>query len=191
MTKKKRELLKFREGDCGLKIRKDGQLEVAGVDEKRGIIDEKGMVNPALLFASAWARRDQKVFQVLLDNFKESVREGFFGPEAKRDYEKADKVKKEHEASLKAQNPPAPFLNPEKIEEPVLDPDSKPTVTVPSTEAVGPSSVGEVASGAVTFEQPAPLTDGGCGNADSDSGAVTFEQPKPYDINGMLKGRDS
>ena len=173
MTKRKRELLKFREGDCGLKIRKNGQIEVAGVDEKRGIIDEKGMVNPALLFASAWARRDQKVFEVLLDNFKESVREGYFGPEAKRDYEKADKVKKEHEASLKAQNPPAPFLNPEKIEEPVLDPDSKPTVslpslgnefethsdvTTPSTEAVGPSSAGEVASGAVTFEQPAPLT---------------------------------
>ena len=159
MTKKKRELLKFREGDCGLKIRKDGQLEVAGVDEKRGIIDEKGMVNPVLLFAAAWSRRDQKVFQVLLDNFKDSVREGFFGPEAKRDYEKADKVKKEHEASLKAQTPPTPFLNPEKIEEPVLDPDSKPTVTVPSTEAVGPSSVGEVASGAVTFEQPEPLTE--------------------------------
>ena len=191
MTKRKRELLKFREGDCGLKIRKDGKLEVAGVDESGGMIDKNGMVNPVLLFASAWARRDQKVFQVLIDNFKESVREGFFGPEAKRDYEKADKVKKEHEVSLKAQNPPAPFLNPEKIEEPVLDPDSKPTVTVPSTEAVGPSSVGEVASGAVTFEQPAPLTDGGCGNADSDSGAVTFEQPKPYDINGMLKGRDS
>ena len=174
MAKKKRELLKLREGDCGLKIRKDGQLEVAGIDEAGGIIDEKGMVNPVLLFASAWARRDQKVFQVLLDNFKESVREGFFGPEAKRDYEKADKVKKEHEASLKAQTPPTPFLNPEKIEEPVLDPDSKPNVStpslgnefethsdviVPSTEAVGPSSVGEVASGAVTFEQPEPLTE--------------------------------
>ena len=172
MTKKKRELLKFREGDCGLKIRKDGQIEVAGVDEKHGIIDEKGMVNPALLFASAWARRDQKVFEVLHDNFKESVREGFFGPDAKRDYERADKVKKEHEASLKAQNLP-PFLNPEKIKEPVLDPDSKPTVslpslgnefethsdvTAPSTGGVGPSSSGDVASGAVTFEQPAPLT---------------------------------
>ena len=172
MTKKKRELLKFREGDCGLKIRKNGQIEVAGVDEKRGIIDEKGMVNPALLFASAWVRRDQKVFQVLIDNFKESVREGFFGPEAKRDYEKADKVKKEHEASLKEQNLP-PFLNPEKLEEPVLDPDSKPTVsepslgnefethsdvTAPSTGDVGPSTSGDVASGAVTFEQPAPLT---------------------------------
>ncbi len=174
MTKKKRELLKFREGDCGLKIRKDGQLEIVGIDEAGGIIDEKGMVNPVLLFAAAWSRRDQTVFQVLLDNFKESVREGFFGPEAKRDYEKADKVKKEHEASLKLQTPPAPFLNPEKIEEPILNPDSKPSVstpslgnefetqsdvTVPSTEAVGPSSAGEVASGAVTFEQPEPLTE--------------------------------
>ena len=174
MTKKKRELLKFREGDCGLKIRKDGQVEVAGVNEAGGIIDEKGMVNPALLFASAWVRRDQKVFQVLIDNFKESVREGLFGPEAKRDYERADKVKKEHEASLKTQKLP-PFLNPEKLEAPVLDPDSKPNVssslgnefethsdkpnvTTPSTEAVGPSSAGEVASGAVTFEQPTPLT---------------------------------
>ena len=188
MTKRKREFLKFREGDSGLKIRKDGKLEVAGVDETGGMIDDKGMVNPVLLFAAAWARRDQKVFQVLIDNFKESVREGLFGPEAKRDYEKADKLKQEEEAK----KPPPPFLNPEKkVEAPVLDPDSKPTVTVPSTEAVGPSSVGEVASGAVTFEQPAPLTDGGCGNADSDSGAVTFEQPKPYDKDGMLKGRDS
>ena len=191
MTKKKRELLKFREGDCGLKIRKDGQLEVAGVDEKHGIIDAKGMVNPALLFAAAWARREQKVFQVLIDNFKESVREGYFGPDAKRDYEKADKAKKEHEASLKEQNLP-PFLNPEKIKEPVLDPDSKPTVST-SEPSLGNEfeTHSDVASGAVTFEQPAPLTDGGCGNADSDSGAVTFEQPKPYDMNGMLKGRDS
>ena len=173
MGKKKRELLKFREGDCGLKIRKDGQMEIAGVDESGGMIDEKGMVNPVLLFAAAWSRRDQNVFQVLIDNFKASVREGYFGPEAKRDYEKALKVKDEHEASLKEQNLP-PFLNPEKIEEPVLDPDSKPTVsepslgnefethsdvTAPSTEAVGPSSAGEVASGAVTFEQPEPLTE--------------------------------
>ena len=169
MTKRKRELLKFREGDCGLKIRKDGKIEVAGVDDAGGIIDKNGMVNPALLFAAAWTRRDQKVFQVLIDNFKESVREGYFGPEAKRDYEKADKLKLEEEAK----KPSAPFLNPEKIEEPVLDPDSKPSVSTPSlgnefethsdviapsTETVGPSSVGEVASGAITFEQPAPMT---------------------------------
>ena len=167
-----RELLKFRSGECGLKIKKDGQMEIVGVDEAGGVIDEKGMVNPVLLFAAAWSRRDQKVFQVLIDNFKESVREGYFGEEAKRDYEKADKVKKEHEASLKEQNIP-PFLNPEKIEEPVLDPDSKPTVssslgnefethsdvTAPSTGDVGPSSSGDVASGAVTFEQPELLTE--------------------------------
>ena len=156
MTKRKRELLKFREGDCGLKIRKDGHLEVVGVDEAGGIIDEKGMVNPVLLFAAAWSRRDQKVFQVLLDNFKDSVREGFFGPEAKRDYEKADKVKKEHEASLKAQNTP-PFLNPEKIEEPILDPDSKPSVLSLGNEFETHS---DAASGAITFEQPAPMTVG-------------------------------
>ena len=157
MAKRKRELLKFREGDCGLKIRKDGTLEVAGVDEAGGMIDAKGMVNQVLLFASAWARRDQKVFQGLIDNFKESVREGFFGPDAKRDYEKADKVKKEHEASLKAQTPPAPFLNTEKIEEPVLDPDSKPSVSLPSLGNEF-ETVADAASGAVTFEQPAPLT---------------------------------
>ena len=167
MAKQKRELLKFREGDAGLKIRKDGKLEVAGVKES-GMIDEKGMVNPVLLFASAWARRDQKVFQVLIDNFKESVREGYFGPDAKRDYEKAMKLQEEQ--------PNVAVKLPEKIEEPVLDSDSKPTVstrepslgnefethsdvTAPSTEAVGPSSVGEVASGAVTFEQPEPLTE--------------------------------
>ena len=159
MTKKKRELLKFREGDCGLKIRKDGQMEIAGVDDSGGMINKDGMVNPVLLFAAAWSRRDQNVFQVLLDNFKESVREGYFGPEAKQDYEKALKVKDEHEASLKKQNLP-PFLNPEKIEEPVLDPDSKPTVST-SEPSLGNEfeTHSDVASGAVTFEQPELLTE--------------------------------
>ena len=172
MAKAKRELLKFRPGDCGLKIRKDGKLEVAGVSEESPMIDNKGMVNPVMLFAAAWARKDQKCFEALLTNFKESVKEGFFGQDAKRDYEKAIKAKDEHDASLKEQNLP-PFLNPEKIKEPVLDPDSKPsvlslgnefetssskpTVTAPSSNAVGSSSVGDVASGAVTFEQPQPL----------------------------------
>ena len=169
MAKAKRELLKFRAGDCGLKIRKDGQLEVAGVSEDSPMIDTKGMVNPVMLFAAAWARKDQKCFEALLTNFKESVKEGFFGQDAKQDYEKAIKLKDE------VKTPSPPFLNPEKIEEPVLDPDSKPRVidhdpignefethsdvTAQSTEAVGPSSVGEVASGAVTFEQPEPLTE--------------------------------
>ena len=202
MAKKKRELLKFREGDVGLKIRKDGQLELAGLDQ--GMIRKDGMVNPAVLFAAIWARRDVKTIEACIINFKEAVKEGYFGEEAKREYIQADKLQQEKDKP--------PFMNPDakmetpKVPSPVLDPDSKPSVSlpslgnefethsdviVPSTEAVGPSSVGEVASGAVTFEQPAPLTDGGCGNADSDSGAVTFEQPKPYDVNGMLKGRDS
>mgnify|MGYP001284025519 CR=1 FL=1 len=124
MAKKKRQLLKFREGDCGLKIRKDGQLEVAGVDENRGLVDSKGMVNPVLLFASAWARRDQKCFEALIDNFKESVKEGYFGPDAKRDYEIADKLKKEKKEEEK--KPFKPFLNPDS--KPTI-PSSKPTVS--------------------------------------------------------------
>ena len=185
MTKKKRELLKFREGDCGLKIRKDGTIEVAGVDDSGGMINQEGRVNPALLFASAWARRDPKVFEALVQNFKDSVREGFLGQEAKVDYERALKVQEEHAKSLEEQNvavkaPEQTLVYGDEFE---THASNKPTV---SFGDVGPSS-----SGAVTVEQPTPLTDGGCGNADSASGAVTFEQPKPYDVNGMLKGRDS
>lgn len=150
-----RELLKFRPGDCGLKIKKDGQMEIIGIDESTGMIDEKGMVNPVLLFAAAWSRRDQKVFQVLIDNFKESVREGYFGPEAKRDYEKALKVKEEHSKDLQGQNiavkkeePTVPFMKPEETAEYGNEFEThsdKPTVSA-------------AASGAVTFEQPAPMT---------------------------------
>ena len=68
---------------------------------------------------------------------------------------------------MKEQNLP-PFLNPEKIEEPVLDPDSKPRV-------IDHDPIGN------EFET----------HSDAASGAVTFEQPKPYDKDGMLKGRDS
>ena len=157
-----RELLKFREGDCGLKIRKDGQMEIAGVDESGGMIDEKGMVNPVLLFAAAWSRRDQKVFQVLIDNFKESVREGYFGPDAKQDYERALKVQEDE----KSKKPPPPFLNP----------DTKPSVT--TTAVYGDEF--ETSSSKPTVSTTA-----------SASGAVTFEQPEPLDIKGHLDRRDS
>ena len=160
-----RELLKFRKGDVGLKITKDGKLELAGVTPDLPMIDNAGNVNPALLFAAAWVRKDPEILTILIENFKTAVAEGIFGEDAQQEYKTALKIQKE--------KPPPPFLNPEKkVEEPVLDPDSKP--------AVGASS-----SGAVT------LTDGGCGNAESDSGAVTFDQPMPYDMSGMLKGRDS
>ena len=71
-----RELLKFRPGDVGLKIMKDGQMEVAGVNEESPMIDNQGKVNPALLFAAAWARKDQKTFEALVQNFKDAVLEG-------------------------------------------------------------------------------------------------------------------
>ena len=161
MAKPKRELLKFRQGDCGLKIRKDGALEVAGVSEDSPMIDTKGMVNPVMLFAAAWARKDQKCFEALLTNFKDSVKEGFFGQDAKRDYEKAIKLKDE------VKTPSPPFLNPEKIEEPVLDSDSKPTVSTPS--------LGN------EFET----------HSDAASGAVTFEQTEPLDVKGVIDRRDS
>ena len=99
-----RELLKFREGDCGLKIKKDGSIEVAGVDEAGGMIDNTGKVNPALLFAAAWARKDQKVFEALIQNFKDAVGEGFFGNEAQTDYKKALKAQEEHTKNLQEQN---------------------------------------------------------------------------------------
>ena len=152
MPKPKRELLKFRPGDCGLKIRKDGALEVAGVSEDSPMIDTKGMVNPVMLFAAAWARKDQKCFEALLTNFKDSVKEGFFGQDAKRDYEKAIKLKDE------VKTPSPPFLNPEKIEEPVLDPDSKPSVLSLGNEFETHSDkpITDVASGAITFEKPKP-----------------------------------
>jgi hypothetical protein len=163
-----RELLKFRPGDCGLKIKKDGQMEIIGIDESTGMIDEKGMVNPVLLFAAAWSRRDQKVFQVLIDNFKESVREGYFGPEAKRDYEKALKVKEEHTKSLQDQNVAvkAPDETAEYGNE-FETPSDKPSVSA-------------AASGAVTFEQPKP-------------GVTTWpgqDKPTPMTVEEQLDRRD-
>ena len=46
-----RELLKFRDGDVGMKIRKDGALELAGVGGDEGMIRKDGMVNPAMLLS--------------------------------------------------------------------------------------------------------------------------------------------
>ena len=142
MAKAKRELLKFRPGDFGLKIRKDGKLEVAGISEESPMIDNKGMVNPVLLFAAAWARKDQQCFEALVNNFKASVKEGYFGPDAQRDFERALKVQEEEGEEEK--KPFKPFLNP----------DFKPTI--PSTKPTVSASVKlqDAASGAVTFEQP-------------------------------------
>ena len=94
-----REMLKFRPGDVGLKIKKDGQMEVAGVNEESPMIDQTGKVNPALLFAAAWARKDQKTFEALVQNFKDAVSEGYFGDAAKNDNQRALDLQKEKEAT--------------------------------------------------------------------------------------------
>ena len=78
--------MEFKKGDVGLKIQSDGKLEVAGVTPDMPMIDSKGNVNPALLLAAAWARNDQKVFEVLVQNFKDSVKEGIFGQDAQDDF---------------------------------------------------------------------------------------------------------
>ena len=152
-----RELLKFRPGDSGLKIRKDGTMEVAGVDESGGMIDQNGKVNPALLFAAAWARKDQKVFEELVRNFKDAVLEGFFGPDAQRDY-KIALEKQQENVAVKKEEPIVPFMKPDQIVEYGNEFETHSDVTAPSTGGVGPSSSGDVASGAVTFEQPEPMT---------------------------------
>ena len=151
-----RELLKFREGDCGLKIRKDGKLEVAGVDDSGGMINKDGRVNPVLLFAAAWARRDPKVFELLVQNFKDAVAEGFFGDEAQKDYKRALKVQEEHIKQNVAvkKEPTVPFMKSEQTAEYGNEFEThsdKPTVDAATMSA-------NAASGAITFEQPAPMT---------------------------------
>ena len=182
MSKAPRELLKFRPGDVGLKIKKDGQMEVAGVSEESPMIDNNGKVNPALLFAAAWARKDQKVFEVLVQNFKDSVLEGYFGSDAQTDYKRALAVVAEKEKN----KPSAPFLNPEKIEEPVLEPSSKPNVSTSSLgnefETHSDKPITDVASGAITFEQPKP-------------GVTTWpgqdDKPIPMTVDEQLDRRDT
>ena len=141
MAKAKRELLKFRPGDFGLKIRKDGKLEVAGISEESPMIDNKGMVNPVLLFAAAWARKDQKCFEALVNNFKASVKEGYFGPDAQRDFERALKVQEEEGEEEK--KPFKPFLNP----------DSKPTIPASKPTVSTSVKLQDAASGAVTLDE--------------------------------------
>ena len=55
------------------------------------MIDENGRLSPIILFAAAWAKKDQATMNVLLTNFKAAVREGYFGQDAKVDFEKMEK----------------------------------------------------------------------------------------------------
>ena len=80
-----REMLKLRKGDSAIMIKADGSIEMAGVQDKE-LVDDKGRMSPCILFAAAWARRDEAVMNVLVLNFKQAVRDGLFGPEAQNDF---------------------------------------------------------------------------------------------------------
>jgi len=80
-----REMLKLRKGDSAIMIKTDGSLELAGINDKP-LMDEKGMVSPVILFAAAWAKKDQQLLNHMVENFKNCVREGYFGPDAQSDF---------------------------------------------------------------------------------------------------------
>ena len=80
-----REMLKLRKGDSAIMIKTDGSVEMAGVNDKP-LMDDKGMISPCILFAAAWAKKDSSLMNHLVDNFKNCVREGYFGPEAQTDF---------------------------------------------------------------------------------------------------------
>ena len=80
-----REMLKLRKGDSAIMIKTDGSVELAGVNDKP-IMSAEGMISPVILFAAAWAKKDDSLMKHLVENFKNCVREGYFGPEAQSDY---------------------------------------------------------------------------------------------------------
>ena len=82
-----REMLKLRKGDSAIMIKADGSMQMAGINDKP-LIDEKGRLSPIILFAAAWAKKDQATMNVLLENFRAAVREGYFGQDAQNDFMK-------------------------------------------------------------------------------------------------------
>lgn len=80
-----REMLKLRKGDTAIMIKADGSIEMAGLQGKE-LITENGHISPTILFAAAWARKDDKLLVHLVKNFQECVREGYFGTDAQKDF---------------------------------------------------------------------------------------------------------
>ena len=84
-----REMLKLRKGDSAIMIKTDGSVEMAGVNDKP-LMDDKGMILPVILFAAVWAKKDQNLLNHMVENFKNCVREGYFGPEAQSDFKQME-----------------------------------------------------------------------------------------------------
>ena len=116
-----REMLKLRKGDSAIMIKLDGSIELAGTDNKP-LMDDKGMISPIILFAAAWAKKDQNLIAHLVDNFKNCVREGYFGPEAQSDF-KAMEVEAE---KLKLQKERAATSGAVTTEQPKIEPNISP-----------------------------------------------------------------
>ena len=80
-----REMLKLRKGDTAIMIKGDGTIEMAGLQGKE-LINAKGHISPCILFAAAWAKKDEKLLVHLVKNFQDCVREGYFGTDAQKDF---------------------------------------------------------------------------------------------------------
>ena len=89
-----REMLKLRKGDVALKIKSDGNMELAGVSDKP-MMDSNGNINAVILFSAAWAKKDPNLMNNLILNFKNCVREGYYGEDAKNDFIKMEDAVKE------------------------------------------------------------------------------------------------
>ena len=102
-----REMLKLRKGDSAIMIKKDGSMELAGVDNAP-LMDDKGRISPIILFAAMWAKRDQTLINQLIANFKNTVREGYFGEGAKNDLLRIEKAAASAAVTTKAPTTAAP-----------------------------------------------------------------------------------
>ena len=86
-----REMLKLRKGDSAIMIKTDGSVELAGLNNKP-LMDENGHMSPIILFAAAWAKKDQALINHMVQNFKNTVREGYFGPDAQNDLKRMEEA---------------------------------------------------------------------------------------------------
>ena len=201
-----REMLKMRKGESGLKIKNDGSIELAGVQDK-ALIDERGHMSPVILFAAAWAKKDQELMQMLIKNFKACVREGYFGDEAKNDFARAEKLQQKMAASAAVTMSASGAVT----QEPVLEPDSKPTVSKTAEELKEDEEVRRLDAIAEQGQDPQVLKQmeamkTGATSTETKpyeghevpegwtpeaSGAVTTDTPAPMTTDEQLHRRDS
>ena len=201
-----REMLKFRKGESGLKIKSDGSIELAGVQDK-ALIDERGHMSPVILFAAAWAKKDQELMQMLIKNFKSCVREGYFGDDAKNDFASAERLQKKMAASAAVTMSASGAVT----QEPVLEPDSKPTVSKTPEELKEEEesrrlrAIAEQGQDPQVLKQMEAMKEGATSTTEKPyegfevpegwtpeaSGAVTTELPTPMTTDEQLHRRDS